>query len=198
MNLKLNFSGLSGTVVDIGSKWSAYAAACMGGSFFLRMAYYFGLVNLRDIGGFELFSGLILPCLTAAAFVLALKIPVLNRSAVFLALAAVVSVNYFFTASIGAAGVISGILQFAATVLFGAVCLGVPVRAAYVSLAGLAVLIFRVLFVDLFGFLLPLGEFALIPYVARCADLFSLAALSLLYLTVRTAPSPAPAEAVAE
>ena len=198
MKLKLNPAGLSGSSVDAGSKCAIYAAACMGGSFFLRMVYYFGLMNLRDIGGFELFFGLILPCLTAVVFVLALKIPVLNRNVVFLTLAAIAAVNYFFTASLGVSGVVSGILQLAAVILFGAVCLSLPVDRAWLRIAGAAVLAFRVIFVDLFGFLLPLGEFAPIPYVARCADLFSLAALSLLVLAVRTAPSIAPAETVTQ
>lgn len=198
MDMKRNPAGLSGSFVNVDSKWAVYSAACMGISFFLRMVFYFGLSNLRDIDGFALCFGLILPCLAAVAFVLALKIPALNRNVVFLALAAVVSVNYLITASIGLSGVVSGILLAAAAVLFGAVCFGVPLNGAYLPLAGAVVLGFRVLFVDVFGFLLPLGEFALVPYVARCADLFSLAALALLYLTVQTVPSPAPVRAAAE
>ncbi len=190
MNLKQNFSGCT---IAAESKWATYSAAAMGISFFLRMVYYFGLVNLRDVGGMELFFGLILPVLTALVFIAALKIPALRLNLVFLVLAAIVSIDYFFTTALSVSGVISGILQLAAAALFGAVCLGVVPQAQYLPLAGLAVLAFRVVFVDLFGLILPLNELALFQYVAQCANLFSMAALSLLYLCVQAVPAPAKA-----
>lgn len=184
---------LSGCEIDRDSKWARYAAAAMGGSFFARMVYYFGLVNLRDIGGGTLFAGLILPVLTAIVFILALKLPRLKHPVLFPVLAALCAVSYFFTAT-GAGAIVSGVLQLAVVGLFVALCLGKLPKPELLPIGGLVMLAVRVLFADLFGFLLPLSEFALIPYVLQCADLFSMMALALFCLTVKAVPAAAPAE----
>lgn len=184
---------LSGCAVDQNSKWARYAAAAMGGSFFLRMVYYFGLVNLKDVGGGALFAGLILPALTAAVFVLAIKLPKLNHPAVFPALSVIVAVNYFFTAT-GTGAIVSGVLQLLCVGLYLALCLGKLPKPELLPIASLAVLAVRVVFADLLGFLLPLAQFRLVPYVLQCADLCALASLSLLYLTVKAVAAAAPAE----
>ena len=44
-------------------KWGEYAAAWMGLSFFLRMVYYFGFMNLKDVPGFEIVFSVVLPLL---------------------------------------------------------------------------------------------------------------------------------------
>lgn len=181
----------SGCVIDANSRWGNYAAACMGGAFFLRMVHYFGLVNLRDVSGFEIAFGLVLPLLLSAALILVLKLPGLNIPIVTAGLAAAGAVSYFFTAQMNAGGIISGILQLATAVLLVLACLGYLPRAEYAVIAGFVTLVFRVLVVDLFGFILPLAEFAPAAYVSQCANLFSLAALAMLCPALRQAEAAA-------
>jgi len=56
--------------MDFTCKWSGLCIILMGLSFFLRIVYYFGLVNLEDIGGGEVFGCLILPLIVCGTFII--------------------------------------------------------------------------------------------------------------------------------
>lgn len=55
------------------SRWLTASAAFGGVAFFLRAVFYFGIVNLADIGVAELLFRMILPLLTLAAYFVILR-----------------------------------------------------------------------------------------------------------------------------
>ena len=178
MNLKL--SKTTTCRLNARGTWGERAAAWMGLSFFLRMVYYFGLKNLNDIPGFEIVFSVVLPLIISVAFILVLKLPKLTHSMAAAGLAVAFAVNYFFTEQMNFGGVLCAILVLAMAGLVPAAVLGyVPERKGLLY-AGMAVLAFRVLFVDLIGYLLPLSELKLIAYIPRAANLFGVMALACL------------------
>lgn len=163
-----------------GRKWSERAAAWMGLSFFLRMAYYFAFVNLRDVPGLELVFSVVLALGVSAAFVLMLKLPRLTSPLAAGVLSGVFAVNYFLAEQMNFGGILSGILVLCMAGLILAAVLGYIPERKWLLWAGMAVLVFRVLFVDLFGFILPLRELKLIAYIPRASNLFGVAAIACL------------------
>lgn len=166
-------------------RWGSTAAAGMGLSFFLRMVYYFGLTNLRDVGAFELIFRVVLPLAVSVVFILMLKIPKQNSPIAAGVLAAAYAVNYFFAAQMSFAGVVSALLVLAAAVLLLGAALGYVPERKWVVWAGAAALAWRFLFVDLFGYVLPLTEWKIIAYIPECSNLFGVAAVSLLCPALR-------------
>ena len=77
-------------------------------------------------------------------------------------------------------GVVSGILVLAMAGLILAAVLGYIPERKWLLWAGMAVLGVRVLFVDLFGYLLPLSELKIIAYIPMASNLFGVAAISCL------------------
>ena len=61
----------------------------MGVSFFLRILYYFGFVNLQDIRGGELIFSLILPLLLCGAFIVLFRVAKWNAPGIFAILGSV-------------------------------------------------------------------------------------------------------------
>lgn len=61
---EMNFTGFAANV----------CAGSIGLSFFLRILYYFGLVNLKDIGAGETFFFLILPLLVSCVFIILFRV----------------------------------------------------------------------------------------------------------------------------
>ena len=163
-----------------GEKWADRAAAWMGLSFFLRMVYYFGFTNLKDVPVMELIFSAILPLLISVAFILVLKLPKLTLPLAAAGLAAAFAVNYFFAEQLNLGGILSGVLVLAMAGLILAAVLGYIPERMWLLWAGMAALGFRVLFVDFIGYLLPLTEFNLIAYIPRASNLFGVMALACL------------------
>ena len=161
-------------------KWADKAAAWMGLSFFLRMVYYFGFMNLKDVPGVEIAFSVVLPLAVSVAFILMLKLPKLCHPVAAASLALVYGVNYFFAEQMNFGGVFSGILVLALGGLLLAAVLGYVPERKWLLWAGLAVLGVRVLFVDLLGYVLPLSELKLIAYIPKAANLFGVAAIACL------------------
>ena len=162
------------------SIWGERAAAWMGLSFFLRMVYYFGFMNPKDVPGFEIVFSVVLPIAVSVAFILVLKLNKLSHPLAAAGLALAFAVNYFFAERMGFGGVLSGILILAMAGLILAAVLGYIPERKWLLCAGMGVLGVRVLFVDLFGYLLPLSELRIIAYIPRAANLFGVAAISCL------------------
>ena len=59
--------------VNFYSKWTAACGALMGLSFFLRIVYYFGLMNLRDVGIIELLTSAIIGIILCGGAVICLN-----------------------------------------------------------------------------------------------------------------------------
>ena len=178
MELKLQKNTVCRLASD--QKWAGRAAAWMGLSFFLRMVYYFALVNLKDVPGMELAFSVILPLTVSVTFILILKLPKLTHPMAVGVLAVIFAVNYFFAEQMNLGGILSGILVLAmAGLILGAV-LGYVPRRKWLLRAGMAVLGFRVLFVDLIGYILPLSEWQFIAWIPRASNLFGVAAVACL------------------
>lgn len=194
--MKLNLNQTQGVVytLDPGSKWCAYAAASMGIAFFLRIACYFAFSNLRDIGAFEIVFSLVLPVCLSAAFILTLKIPKLRNPLVLPIISAAIAVNYFLSAELSFSGILCGVLQLCAAATLMMAALGKLPNVSVAVTAGIAAIIFRVLFVDLFGFILPLTEFSPAVYLNQSYHLFALAAIAFLCLDLRRYQAPSPAQ----
>lgn len=160
--------------------WGTWAAAWMGLSFFLRMVYYFGLKNLNDVPGMEIAFSVVLPLFISVAFILMLKLPKLSSPIAAGSLAVAFAVDYFFTERMNFGGALSGILVLAVAGTILAAVLGYVPERKWLLWAGMAALGFRVLFVDLFGYILPLTEFSPIAYIPMASNLFGAAAICCL------------------
>ena len=64
-------------------KWPDFCAAFMGVSFFLRILYYFGFLNLNDISGGEIFVSLILPLLLCCVFIVIFRLIKWNAPGIY-------------------------------------------------------------------------------------------------------------------
>ena len=136
-------------------KWGNLAAAWMGLSFFLRMVFYFGLTNFNDLGATELIFRVALPLLISVAFILVLKIKALSIPLAAGILSVLFAVNYFLAENMRFGGVVSGIL------------------------------VLRLIFVDLLGYILPLTELKLFAYIPLASNACGVAALSSLAAALR-------------
>lgn len=178
MELKLTKSTVC--TLDAGGKPGRAAAAWMGLSFFLRMVYYFGFMNLNDIPGGEIAFGVVLPLVISAAFILMLKIKKLSHPIAAAGLALAFAVNCFLNQSMNFAGIVSGILTLAAAVLMLTAVLGYLPEQKWLLWVGIAAMVFRILFVDVFGYILPLLQFRPVAYLPTAANLFGVIAVGRL------------------
>lgn len=160
--------------VDFSSKWTSACAACLGLSFFLRIAYYFALVSFRDVSIIELLTSGIIGIALCGTMAVYLKF--LHRNAPGLYGIAgmihclLVVILSFTTGSAGR--IILSLLWYGLTalILFATVGGYLPGRL-------LAALMFAVsIFVRLFFF--DLGHIGLIQLVQEFAVLSSFAAFS--------------------
>lgn len=69
--------------VDFDSKWTGACGALMGLSFFLRIVYYFALMNLKDVPFIEMLTSMILGILLCGGFVVCLICFRLNAPGLF-------------------------------------------------------------------------------------------------------------------
>ena len=183
--MELKFKKTKTCRVAARGKWGNAAAAWMGLSFFLRMVYYFGLMNLNDVPGFEVAFCVVFPLAISVAFILMLKLHRLAHPLAAAGLALAFSVNYFFAERMTFGGVISGLVTLAAAGLILATVLGYMSQRKWLLWAGLAVLAARLLLVDVFGYLLPLTELDLVAYIPKASNLFGTAAIAFLCASLR-------------
>ena len=183
MELKLSRNTVCRLASD--QKWAERAAAWMGLSFFLRMVHYFALVNLKDVPAMELIFSVVLPLIVSVSFILMLKLPKLTNTMAAGVLAVVFAVNYFLTEQMNLAGILSGILVLGMAGLILAAILGYIPERKWLRWAGMAALGFRVLFVDLFGYILPLGQLQIFAWIPRASNLFGIAAAACLCMALK-------------
>lgn len=166
--------------IRMDSKWAHLSAASMGVSVFIRTVYFFGLINLRDLGGFSLVMEVILPMLIAAGYLVMIKVLRLNSPTLFGGLIGVYALNYLILMNKDAAGILGGILLIATAATFIATGMGyVPMRWPVLVCAG-TLAAFRFIFIDLFGYLLPLSEFHPVAYLPEASNLFGFLAVALM------------------
>ncbi len=183
--MKLKFEKTMTCRLAAKGKWGNSAAAWMGLSFFLRMVWYFGLLNLKDVPGGEVFFSVVLPLAVSVGFILMLKLPRLNSPIAAASLAVAFAVNYFFTETMTFGGVLSALALMAVAGLIMAAVLGYIPERKWLLWAGVAALALRLLAVDLVGYLLPLAELDLIAYIPKASNLFGFAAICFLCAALR-------------
>ena len=162
-------------------KWGNLAAAWMGLSFFLRMVWNFGLMSFNDLAGGEIALRVVLPLLISVGFILMLKLKALGLPMVSGVMALVYAVSYFFCETMTFGGVLSGILLLTTAGLLLAAVLGYVPERKWLIWAAIATAAFRLLFVDLLGYILPLSElkpFAYIPFASNACGLIAICYLS--------------------
>ena len=162
------------------SRWASASAVCMGISVFLRTVYYFGLVNLRDLNGFEIAMDVVFPMIIAAGYLVMIKGLQLNSPTLFGGLIGMYAVNYLLLMNATTSGIIVGVLLVISAAVFIATGLGyVPTRMPAVAAAAVLVL-FRFFVVDLNGYILPLKDFHPVAYLPDASNLFGIFAVSLM------------------
>ena len=166
-------------------KWGNLAAAWMGLSFFLRMVFYFGLTNFNDLGASELIFRVALPLLISVAFILVLKINALGIPLAAGVLSVLFAVNYFLAENMSLGGVVSGILVLALAGLILAAVLGYVPQRKWLLWAAVGVLAFRLIFVDLLGYILPLSEIRPFAYIPMASNGCGLIAICYLACALR-------------
>ena len=134
-------------------------------------------MNLGDLAGGEIALRVLLPLLISVGFILMLKLKALGLPMVAGVMAVVYAVSYFFCETMTFAGVLSGILLLATAGLILAAVLGYVPERKWLIWAALVTAAFRLLFVDLLGYILPLSElkpFAYIPFASNACGLIAI------------------------
>ena len=174
--------------IRMDSKWVYFSAICMGISFFIRTAYYFGLVNLRDLDIISLIAEVILPMIIAAGYLIMIKGLRINSPALFGGLICVYSINYLLLTELNVSGVFGGVLLITVAGIFLATGLGfISVRMPILVAAGILAL-FRLFVIDIVGYLLPIDQFSLLTYLPESSNLFGLMAVTLMAPALHVTP----------
>ena len=183
--MELKFEKNTDCRVAARGKWGSAAAAWMGLSFFLRMVYYFGLRNLKDVPGFEIIFSVVLALAVSVAFILMLKLPRLNHPMAAAGLAGAFAVDYFLTEQMSFGGIVSALAVLAMAGLIVAAVLGYVPERKWLLWTGLGALGIRVLFVDLFGWVLPLLKLQFAGIIPSASNLCGVLAFASLCAALR-------------
>lgn len=166
--------------IRMDSRWASASAVCMGISVFIRAVYYFGLINLRDLTGFELAMEVILPMIVAAGYLIIIKGFRLNSPILFGGLIGLYAANYLLLMNTNVTGIVGGVLLVLMAAVFIATGMGfIPYRIPVVSAAAVLVL-FRFFVIDLNGYILPLAQFHPVAYLPEASNLFGFLAVALM------------------
>lgn len=179
-HMELKFEKNTSCTLAAHGKWGNAAAAWMGLSFFLRMVDYFGLRNLNDVPGGEIVFSVVLPLVISVGFILMLKLPRLNHPMAAAGLAAGFSLNYFLAEQMHFGGILSAIALLAMAGLVVAAVLGYIPQRKWLLWTAMGALGIRVLFVDLFGWVLPLLRLQLAGSICTASNLFGVLAIASL------------------
>lgn len=166
--------------IRMDSRWANASAVCMGISIFLRTVYYFGLINLEDLNGFDLSMQVVLPMVIAAGYLLMIKVLRINSPILVGGLMVVYAVSYTMIMGKGASAIVGTVLLIATAVLFVVTGMGyLPSRVAVIA-TGIVTLVFRFVAVDLMMYILPLAAFRPMVYLPEASNLFGIAAISVM------------------
>lgn len=174
--------------IRMDSRWAKASAVYMGISIFMRTVYYFGLINLQDLNGFDLAMQVIMPMIIAAGYLLMIKGLRINSPILVGGLVALYAVNYLMIMDGSASAIAGAVLLIATAVLFVVTGLGyLPYRTPLIAV-GTLMLAFRFAVVDLMGYILPLSEFHPIEYLPEASNLFGLAAIAAMCPAFQLSP----------
>lgn len=166
--------------IQMDSRWANASAVCMGCSMFLRSVYYFGLINLMDLNGFDIFMQVILPMMIAGGYLVMIKALRLNSPVLFGGLIGIYALNHMITMGTSASAIVGGLLLAATAVLFAATSMGyIPSRMPLIAVS-MAALALRFLAVDLLTYILPFSQFHPVAYLPEASNLFGQAAIAAI------------------
>lgn len=161
--------------MQMDSQWMQLSVIFMGLCVFIKAVYYLGLTNLKDLNGYQLFTQLILPGVVAAAYLILLKGLNLNAPILLGALSGLYALDYFLVFEKGE--VVSAILMAANVAIFLITVLGYLPDIRPVILAGAISAVYRVLVVDLFGYILPFSDWKFVSYLPSLSNMFAVLAI---------------------
>jgi len=159
-------------------KWANICMGSIGISFFLRVLYYFGFVNLQDIGGGEIFLHLILPLLVFSVFIVLFRVIKWNAPGIYAIVGCVICLMLMiwnFSSGDFLRVFLSVLMYLAASVLLLATAGGYLPNKAPASIVFAGMLLFRV-------FLYSKGQSGIPAYIIEFSSVFMLLALFALTL----------------
>lgn len=167
--------------MDMTGKWARFCGVMMSASFFLRIVYYFGLKNLRDIPGSEIFATMILGLLLCAGFVVVLNYLRLNAPGIYGILGAahcvLLIIGNFSSGSV---------LRIVLSIIWYVLCALVLLATIAGYLPGRllsAGMLFMAAFVRLLAY--DLGKISLIRWVTEAAVLCAILALAAIPMALK-------------
>lgn len=161
--------------MQMDSQWMQISVIFMGFCVFIKAVYYLGLINLKDLDGYQLFTQLILPGLVAAAYLILLKGLNLNAPILLGGLSGLYALDYFLVLQKGE--VVSAVLMALNVVVFLATVLGYIPDIRPVILIGAISAAYRVIVVDLFGYILPFSDWKFVSYLPSLSNMFAVLAV---------------------
>ena len=174
--------------IDFRGRGISPSAFFAGFSFFLLAVYYFGIVNLRDYGVGRLLFSLILPMVLLAAFMVMLVgihfpvTPVYGALGALYCLLMVIRAFSYGNVLLMILGIVWYILAGA---LYLGTSLGLLSGSGLMTAAFLIPVVFRLVFVDVGGYILKKD---LVGFLPEAAALSGLAAFALLALCMKPNP----------
>lgn len=164
--------------MQMDSRWIQISVIFMGLSVFLRAVYYLGLTNFQDLNGFQLITQLIVPVVVAAIYLILIKGLNLNSPILLGVLSGLYAIDYLL--SMEKSEMVSAVLLAVNVAAFLAAVFGFLSDTKLVVLFGILSMAYRVIAVDLIGYILPLGEWHIISYIPLLSNMFAVLAIGFL------------------
>lgn len=195
--MKLDLKVLVRHHVRFKDKWATYATVFAGLAFFLLTVHYFGMTNLLDCSFGEVLFSMALPMAVLVAFVVLLRgirFTVTPVYGIFGALYCVSMIAYTFSYESALHGIFAMIWYLLAAAICLATTLGYIFNRAYMSIAFILPVVYRLIFVDLGKYILKLDILGFIPEAAALSGLlvFGLFALCLQAASTKKTPRRRP------
>lgn len=177
--------------VNFGSKWLGAAAFFGGLGFFLLCVYYFGFVNLFDCNILQILFFMLLPMIALGGMVILLHVLHYDSAQLIIMAAGMFSIIMLirsFTYS-STLGVIVGIVWYAlATIVCLLTLTGFFRENVFMVAAMLIPAVFRIVFVDLFQYVLTLSLITFVQELAMLAGLACFGMTALCFEPVQNKP----------
>ncbi len=164
--------------MQMDSHWIQMSVVFMGLCVFLKAVYYLGLTNFQDLSAFQLITKLIMPIAIAAVYLILIKGLSLNSPILLGVLSGLYAVDYLLAMEQNET--VSAVLLAANAAVFLATVYGfLPDRKALIIVSIIS-MIYRVAAVDLLGYIFPLSDWHIVPYIPSLANMFAVLAIGFL------------------
>ncbi len=164
--------------MQLDSQWVQMSVVFMGLDIFVKAVYYLGLINLKDLTGFQLTTELILPVAVAAVYLILIKGLNLNSPILLGILSAVYALDYLLVMEKGE--IVSAVLMAANVIVFLITVFGYLNDTTPVIFAGIISVAYRIIVVDVIGYIFPFSNWKFVPYLPLLANMFAVLAIGSL------------------